>query len=147
MKPKKIVPHFVPHLWHLWHTYQMCHTLWHKQKGSLCSPKHEKLPFFLVWITPFWGDWGDWGVYFKSPHYGVIWRGGNIRADVQIMVDLGILVPRKFLSSQNFFSEITAILSRKLDFGKNYRYFVTKIRFWQKIMLFCGWNGNNRNFL
>ena len=23
------VPHFVPHLWHLWHTYQMCHTLWH----------------------------------------------------------------------------------------------------------------------
>ena len=23
------MPHFVPHLWHLWHTYQMCHTLWH----------------------------------------------------------------------------------------------------------------------
>ena len=28
-------------------------------------------------------------------------------ADVEIMVDLGILVPRKFLSSQKIFREIT----------------------------------------
>ena len=39
-KVNEIVPHFVPHLWHLWHTYQMCHTLWHMQMGSLCfSPR------------------------------------------------------------------------------------------------------------
>ena len=24
---KLIVPHFVPHLWHLWHTYEICGTL------------------------------------------------------------------------------------------------------------------------
>ena len=48
------------------------------------------------------------------------------------MVDLGILVPRKFLSLQKIFSEITAILSQKLNFGKNYRYFVANIRFLAK---------------
>ena len=34
-------------------------------------------------------------------------------ADVEIMVDLGVLVTRKFLNSQKIFREITSILLRK----------------------------------
>ena len=52
------------------------------------------------------------------------------------MVDLRIQVPRKFLSSQKIFTEITAILSRKWNFGKNYRYFVAKMKFCRKLPLF-----------
>ena len=43
--------------------------------------------------------------------------------DVEIMVDLGILVPRKFLRSQKIFREMTTILSRKWNSCKNHRYF------------------------
>ena len=35
--------------------------------------------------------------------------GGGPEADVEIMVDLGILVPRKFLSSQKLFREIAEL--------------------------------------
>ena len=53
---------------------------------------------------------------------------------MEIMVDLGNLVPRKFLSSQKIFREITVILSQKLDSGKTYRYFVAKNEMLVKII-------------
>ena len=50
-------------------------------------------------------------------------------ADVEIMVDLRILVPRKFLGKlplfcheNEIFAKITSIMSRKWNVGKNYRY-------------------------
>ena len=55
---------------------------------------------------------------------------GSGSVDMEIMVDLGILVLRKFWSSQKNFREITPILSQKSSFGKNYCYFVAKMECW-----------------
>ena len=41
------------------------------------------------------------------------------QADMEIMVGLGILIPRNFLISQKIFSVIAAIFSQKVNFGKN----------------------------
>ena len=76
----------------------------------------------------------DVGNLIKPIHF--VDRQTLLWADVEVMVDLGILVPRKFLSSQKIFREITAylswkwnvcnttaILSQKWNVGNKYSFF------------------------
>ena len=51
---------------------------------------------------------------------------GSGSVDMEIMVDLGILVLRKFWSSQKNFREITPILSQEWSFGKKLLLFYRK---------------------
>ena len=58
-------------------------------------------------------------------------------SDVEIMVYLGILDTRKFLSSQKIVTKITAILSQKWLWCKNYRYYCREYGLFGWLSLFC----------
>ena len=78
---QRIVPHFVshfvPHLWHLWHTYQMCHTLWHIEgvkRAAWCGrPEVGEVIWGRVWgpfyVPHLYPIWGTWGTNLKVPHF------------------------------------------------------------------------------
>ena len=79
------------------------------------------------------------GKYLR--HFCIFVYNPQWSPDVEIMVNIGILVPRKFLTSQKMFIEIVVFFSQKWNFGKNYRFFVTKMKCWQRLSLFYCWNG------
>ena len=69
----------------------------------------------IFWVIFNFGHCHFWSIFVLTNHnvtstLTVAGFDAKLTVRTLLMVDLGILVPRKFLSSQKFFSDITAIL-------------------------------------